>query len=404
MRKELLKSDERIEKIAEDPRKMAFLKAIEDLDDEEEGYGGGDDEPEPETTESQSQEAPNDAAEDAVPQPQADPAGGILQPAPPSTTNRRLPAPLRRTTKPSSTTVANNLNKKPASLTEIRESLSFLIEEPDSQASLNGPLSPPASDSETEHPNGYDSRGGKENADDEYDEVDEDDDDDDMADFIVEDSQPSASASHKAEAVFKKPAVPPPRLPGPQRRTKAPISDPNSNPRTDVVDRLSLLRQRSSSSSSSSISSAAAGGSRMAFLASNGSAGLGSVPSLLRRATTNSSFGSEGGGGGGTVTTERQIAEEAGKKRVFGGGGGGRGAAGGMKGSGNGAGAGAGAGAVNYRGRMKGAGVREKHTHHAVGGVEKTSVTAKGKGKKGTGASGAGTGGFLKGFLGGSWD
>ncbi|KAL9623906.1 MAG: hypothetical protein Q9160_001898 [Pyrenula sp. 1 TL-2023] len=395
MRKELLKSDERIEKIAEDPRKMAFLRAIEDLDDEEEGYGGGNEEPEPETAESQSQDAPNDAVEAAEYQQQIHTAiVGVLQPAPPSTTNRQLPAPLRRTTTKPPTTTANALNQKPASLTEIRESLSFLIEEPDSQASANGPLSPPASDSESDNPTDKD---GKENTEEDYEE--DDDEDDDMADFIVEDSQPSASASRNADAVFKKPPVPPPRLPGPQRRTKPPPSLPlNSNPRTDVVDRLSLLRQRSSSSRSSTAGGGA--GSRMAFLASNGSAGsMGpGVPSLFRRATSNSSsFGSESGGT--MVGTERQIAED-GKKRVFGGRGGG------MRGTGT---AAAGAGAVNYKGRMKGAGVREKYAHAGAGagaGVGKMSAGGKGNGngKKGAAGSAAGAGGFLKGFLGGSWD
>lgn len=283
MRRELLKSDERIEKIAEDPRKTAFLRAIEDLEDEEEGLDERD-ESQDQKTESQPREAPTE-----VSQPQAN---TVLQPALLSVTNR-LPISLRRTAKGSNTnTVASNNMKKPASLADIRESLSFLIEEPDSQ---NG-AGPASSDSELDEDQQDRTVEGKENDDD-------DDDDDEMADFIVEDSQPSAAASTKAHAIFKKPPVPPPRAPGPQRRTKV------NTQRTDVVDRLSLLRQRSSGSTVSSLSVSSTIGSRMAFM--SGAGGPFPVLSLLRRATTSSSsLGSDAG-----MTTERQMAEAEGKKK-----------------------------------------------------------------------------------------
>lgn len=358
MRKELLKSDERIEKIAEDPRKMAFLRAIEDRDEDEEEIGGANDEIQEQEAETQSQETP---AEDSH-RPPAPNSEAVLRPAHLSTTNR-LPASLRRTTNPS-VGPSNNvtINKKPASLTEIRESLSFLIEEPDSQTSRSGALpSPISSDSEADDHHIHDDE--KENAS-AFEE------DDEMADFIVEDSQASAGASERADAVFKKPPMPPPRLPGPQRRTQQ---------RTNVIDRLSLLRQRSSSSAESS----SGGGSRMAFLRSSSSGHNFQGPSLLRRATANSSFGSDVGGAG-AATTERQTAEEGKKLAVSA-----RARADGKR------------GAVNFRAKMIAT------SGSTARGIGKHAGSGIGK-KKGIVNAQPGAGGFLKGFLSGgrdgSWD
>ncbi|KAL9124764.1 MAG: hypothetical protein Q9217_005941 [Psora testacea] len=121
MRKALLEN-ENVGKIAEDPKKMAFLKAIEDRDDDEEvdflnqpaedsfrvatGMQEG---------ESQSQQAPPAESAASIPK-------RPLQESIPDKGNMRPPAAMRRTHAP----------KRPATLAEIRESVSFLMEEPGS--------------------------------------------------------------------------------------------------------------------------------------------------------------------------------------------------------------------------------------------------------------------------------
>lgn len=117
MRKALL-ADERIGKIAEDPKKQAFLRAIEDRPSDDEmdflddfaGSADGD-------LQSQSQSTDSE-------QPGSDTASTGLQKRKYSDgadePSKRLPPHLRRT----------NPSKKPANLAEIRQSLSSIIEEP----------------------------------------------------------------------------------------------------------------------------------------------------------------------------------------------------------------------------------------------------------------------------------
>ena len=118
MRKALL-ADERIGKIAENPKRQAFLRAIEDRNSEDETDFLGDFE-EPEKTDSQSQsqgEEPQQVVLDSQPSmgpPKRKGPGDATEP------ENRPPPHLRRT-KP---------NKKPSNISEIRESLSSLIEEP----------------------------------------------------------------------------------------------------------------------------------------------------------------------------------------------------------------------------------------------------------------------------------
>ncbi len=116
MRKALLE-DENIGKIAENPKKLAFLRAIEDrekdddldfLDQPEESsqtvqesQEGGDSQPQPASIMQSKRKRP---LEDSIPD-----------------SANRPPPPLRRPPKS---------NKKPSTLAEIRESVSFLIEEP----------------------------------------------------------------------------------------------------------------------------------------------------------------------------------------------------------------------------------------------------------------------------------
>ncbi|CAG8980993.1 hypothetical protein HYALB_00013791 [Hymenoscyphus albidus] len=116
MQKALL-ADERIGKIAENPKSQAFLRAIEDR-------GSGDEvdflDDFAEVDEADSQSQSQDGSTQVIPNSQP----GDMGPPPPKGADpgARLPANPRRM-KP---------GKKPANLSEIRESLSSLIEEPNS--------------------------------------------------------------------------------------------------------------------------------------------------------------------------------------------------------------------------------------------------------------------------------
>jgi mediator of replication checkpoint protein 1 len=154
MRKALL-ADERIGKIAENPKKEAFLRAIEDRGSDDEvdflaEFGEQDD-----TTDSQMSQA--GVSEQRVPDSQPDVPMGPPKRKRSDTTEpeSRAPPHLRRTAP----------SRKPSNLSEIRESLSSLIEEP------NAMMAPkPDSDSEGEleiegEPNLAPRAGEKENRD-----------------------------------------------------------------------------------------------------------------------------------------------------------------------------------------------------------------------------------------------
>lgn len=262
MRRELLK-DEAVGKIADDKKKQAFLKSIEDheVDDEED-----DDFDQPETqndTDSQEQ------SQSVRTQPNAsvaDEPSKILKQAKDSQLNQ-VKASVRRTKYPTS--------RKPGTLAEIRESVSFLIEEPDSQAGI---LDLGLSDSE-EEPEAYvnlDRHLQQAEADEEA----MNDENEDLGGFVVDDEDDSVDGR---DVSFKKPELPT------TQRDRAPFSERRTKS-VNVVDRLSLLRQASSSASTSGASS------KMAFFSSKaGSGTLSNVPNLLRRATTNSGLGSMSG-------------------------------------------------------------------------------------------------------------
>jgi mediator of replication checkpoint protein 1 len=123
LRKALLE-DERIGKIAENPKKMAFLRAIEDRGEDDEMDFLDDRDDADETVDSQSQ-LQVDASQkevllvsDSQPNPAMGPPKRKLSQD--SEIEKRLPPHLRRS-KPA---------KRPSNLSEIRESLSSLIEEP----------------------------------------------------------------------------------------------------------------------------------------------------------------------------------------------------------------------------------------------------------------------------------
>lgn len=135
MRKALLEN-ENVGKIAEDPKKLAFLRAIEDRDDDEDldflDHPAEDSfRMEPDTQEdheSQTRPAPPDPALGKRKRP--------LQDSLPDKGNMRPPAAARRTQAP----------KKPATLAEIRESVSFLIENPGSVNTVPDPSSSASED------------------------------------------------------------------------------------------------------------------------------------------------------------------------------------------------------------------------------------------------------------------
>lgn len=344
MRRELLK-DEAVGKIAEDKRKEAFLRSIEDREaSDDEGVV---DMPESQTEEESQEKASqqvlqsNDNSNDVSAAKDKDTRP--LEPASNSRLNQVLVSSRR--------TAAGQFNKRPTTLAEIRESVSFLIDEPDSQA---GSIDLGLSDSE-EEPEAYlDLDRHLQAA--EADENAAAEEGDDLGDFIVDDDGLAREEEEEDNETFKKPAIPYNRAPFSERRTKE---------RTNVVNRLSMLRQASSSSSSASTTS-----TKMAFYSttanSSTSVAFGKVPSLLRRATTNSSLGSMAGSrdenvsATGVVTSSKSERAET-KEFVRKGSGGRR-------------------NAVNYRPTMK----EEKMSQRA--GIAKKSVACKGK-KAGGGGS-----------------
>ncbi|KIW43006.1 uncharacterized protein PV06_04159 [Exophiala oligosperma] len=341
MRRELLK-DEAVGKIAEDKKKEAFLRSIEDRDvsDGEDSFDLPQTQPEEE-----SQENAAESGEQGTTQTAAQITDGShdqpLEQAKESRLNQikrrgggggRAPVPLGR---------------RPATLAEIRESVSFLIEEPDSQAAT---IDLGLSDSEDE-PEAY------VNLDRHFQEAEADEnaeDGDDLGDFVVDDDG-RAGEDEDADAdggsSFKKPGIP-------YSETRAPYSERRTKERrTNVVNRLSMLRQASSSSSSSS------GTTKMAFYTSTTtSVSFGKVPSLLRRATTNSSLGSMAEGASATgVTLQKPERGKANEEREFV-----RKAGGGRR------------NAVNYRPTVK-----EEKMSQRAGIVKKTAVMKSKKGGDG---------------------
>ena len=224
MRKALLEN-ENVGKIAEDPRKMAFLKAIEDRDDDQDLDFL--DRPAEDNfciemdtqQEGESQSQQNDTTEG--PQLGKDKPSLGLDKA-----TMRPPANPRRT--------APDASKRPASLKEIRDSVSFLIEEPGS--------------------------------------------------FNINTEDPSSSADEDATEEAGIPRLR--RNDTPADTTSISNGQPTTtNPRrtrsNPIIDRLVLKRQHSSSASSLASSSG------MAFQAPGAPASATTfIPSLLRRAGT----------------------------------------------------------------------------------------------------------------------
>ncbi|KAK7562562.1 MRC1-like domain-containing protein [Phyllosticta citricarpa] len=132
MRKALME-DERIGKIADNPKKQAFLRAIEDHDDDDDIDfldAPGDDSQTPITSDSQ-ENAANVEQRTAAPA-EAGPSNPLKRKSPsaPDREDQRPPARLRRTA--AKTTMPPPM-RKPTTIAEIRESVSSLIDEPSVQ-------------------------------------------------------------------------------------------------------------------------------------------------------------------------------------------------------------------------------------------------------------------------------
>jgi mediator of replication checkpoint protein 1 len=271
--RQALFADEKLGKIADDKKKSAFLRAIEDRDDDgiDMGLrdGEGDDE-----SQSQSQSQAEGESQHQVAEQQATTSDcdSRKRKRPLETSNEdgsnRLPPNLRRT--------ATTSSKRPSTIAEIRRTVSLLVEEP---TSFHSTSFPHHSFSDNENSDQEEER--IPNTHDENDKSQQDENDDDLD--VVDDT----------DKAFTRPSYS-------DRRT-------NSEPKTskpNVVDRLSLLRTRTSSLSSSS--------SRLAF--HNPSAGPTPgfrVPPLLRRATTNSSLNSTSTNTSGGFGTERFADDDA---------------------------------------------------------------------------------------------
>jgi mediator of replication checkpoint protein 1 len=242
MRRALL-ADEKISEIAENPKKAAFFKAVEDreVDDDfnidflEEEEGGSQAEASQDaTSEEQSYHASNEGKKRKRP----------LEPSAEDSTNRPPPN-LRRTP-------ASAMSKKPATLAEIRETLSFLTETPEYDS-----FHEDASLDEAEHWNESEEASGAEEG---------------------------HSEDQQSDTTFAKPSHP--------RRTRG-----------VVVDRLALLRQASSNSATNSSGS---GNGKMAFSMGNSDGPIGfRPPQLLRRVTTGSSSSSN------SSTTSNRVSKAA---------------------------------------------------------------------------------------------
>lgn len=214
-----LMADEKIGEIAENPKKAAFFKAIEDHDSDDDVLDFLDEEA-PRSQDYQSSQEVNTAEKQDTMAEASNKRKRPLEPSAEETYNRPPPNQRRKP--------ASAMSKKPATLAEIRESVSFLTERP------------------------------------EYDSFHEDA---SMEDEPPEEEPESAPVDEQPQEEI--PRVHP-------RRTKGP-----------VVDRLALLRQASSNSATSASSN-----TRFAFHAGSGAPGPGfgfRPPPMLRKSTTGTS-------------------------------------------------------------------------------------------------------------------
>jgi mediator of replication checkpoint protein 1 len=247
-KRKLLLQDDNIAGLAQGRQskgKDAFLKAIADDDD-------GDDILDLSDVEDDSQQpSPQDESQESQDQAQVKPlkeVSGNKRPLPDEEApTARPPAKQRRT--------QASAFRKPTSMLEVRESLSFLLEEPDAQLAAPSMVHLDSESENDEEPEGEDGL--------------LDDDEELEEEQARENDGGFAPNPADFDARAMPPPPPPPRLPASQRRTA---------PKPAVVDRLGLKRVSSTSSVS-----ALGRRARSAGLTTGGF----KVPSLLRRATTN---------------------------------------------------------------------------------------------------------------------
>ncbi|OBT61960.1 hypothetical protein VE03_08650 [Pseudogymnoascus sp. 23342-1-I1] len=155
MRKALLE-DEQIGKIAENPKRAAFLRAIEDRGEDQDMIFLDDEIVDAENAASSQPIVNDEDSQDAtvVPNSQPEAAAGALKRKATAEPQARLPPNLRRTTALAS--------KRPTSLSEIRASVSSLIDDPNA---MHAPAEDSDSDIEIEGTPSTNSDKGKENHD-----------------------------------------------------------------------------------------------------------------------------------------------------------------------------------------------------------------------------------------------
>ncbi|KAI3317981.1 hypothetical protein HD806DRAFT_352048 [Xylariaceae sp. AK1471] len=145
-------ADERIEKIAENPRNAAFLKSIEDRNGGDDEWDFGENFADATSTsgdDSQSQNASQ--ADQAIPDSQ------------PPTTGRKRSRMDDHASRPSPNERRTKDGSRPSSLEEVRRSLSSLLEEPNASVGSIVPATEIGSDSEGEGEGPSTSRSNKEN-------------------------------------------------------------------------------------------------------------------------------------------------------------------------------------------------------------------------------------------------
>ncbi|KAI7487414.1 hypothetical protein KC357_g2542 [Hortaea werneckii] len=271
-KRKLLLKDDNIANLAQGKNskgKDAFLKAIADDDERDDDMLDLSDEEnsqqpatQEESQESSQQEPRHDAQTNG---PLAEVSGNKrrLNDAE-SGSQERPPAKQRRT--------QTSAFRKPTSMLEVRESLSFLLEEPETglaAPTVNLDSGSEKDDEEDEY--GSDPEDGLQPDDEEDLEAAERSRENDGQGFVAREQE------RQTKDALAMPPPPAPRLPGPQRRTPAAAPAKSS-----VVDRLSL--KRASSSSDPSLA-----GGPTAWAAPSVPSARVKAPSLLRRATTNMS-------------------------------------------------------------------------------------------------------------------
>lgn len=255
--------------------KDAFLKAIADDDVDEEVVNISDDEAGDSSIPATQDESQASESQQAQAGPLRETSGNKRRsPEDHHEAGERPPAKQRRT--------QTSAFKRPTSLLEVQESVSFLLDGPHAGATFGPTALELSSDSEND-----DTRPDQP--------VGNEDDDDDL--IAEEEARQNDGGFAPNPAAMDAKAMPPPRLPASQRRTA---------PKPAVVDRLSLKRVSSASESAHGRTAWASGPTTGGF----------KVPSLLRRATTNTAFGTTSERG---VTTPNLSRENSGSGVKMGG-------------------------------------------------------------------------------------